>query len=100
MRPSSPEPARLTSRSVSAPCACCLQRATRKAPCVHWWCGWEPDPPEGVEGLSWVLLTSVPVQTLEQAWERVDWDRARWIGEDYHQGLKTGCRIELRQVQS
>ena len=61
---------------------------------------WEPDPPEGVEGLSWVLLTSVPVQTLEQAWERVDWYRARWIVEDYHQGLKTGCRIELRQVQS
>ncbi len=60
---------------------------------------WEPDPPEGVEGLSWVLLTSVPVQTLEQAWERVDWYRARWIVEDYHQGLKTGCRIELRQVQ-
>ncbi len=61
---------------------------------------WEPDPPEGVEPLEWVLLTSVPVQTLEQAWERVDWYRARWIVEDYHQGLKTGCRIELRQLQS
>jgi len=61
---------------------------------------WEPDPPEGVEPLSWVLLTSVPVQTLEQAWERVDWYRARWIVEDYHQGLKTGCRIELRHLQS
>src|SRR2546421_649480 len=61
---------------------------------------WEPEPPEGVEGLSWVLLTSVPVQTVEQAWERVDWNRARWIVEDYHQGLKTGCRVEQRQVQS
>src|SRR6266849_4723768 len=61
---------------------------------------WEPQPPEGVQGLEWVLLTSVPTDTLEQAWERVDWYRARWIVEDYHQGLKTGCRIELRQVQS
>jgi len=61
---------------------------------------WEPDPPEGVEPLEWVLLTSVPVQTVEQAWERVDWYRARWIVEDYHQGLKTGCRIEQRQLQS
>ena len=61
---------------------------------------WEPEPPEGVEGLSWVLLTPVPVQTVEQAWERVDWYRARWIVEDYHQGLKTGCRIEQRQLQS
>ncbi len=61
---------------------------------------WEPEPPEGVEGLEWVLLTSVPTDTVEQAWERVDWYRARWIVEDYHQGLKTGCSIELRQLQS
>jgi Transposase DNA-binding/Transposase Tn5 dimerisation domain len=61
---------------------------------------WEPEPPEGVEPLEWVLLTSVPVQTVEHAWERVDWYRARWIVEDYHQGLKTGCRIEQRQLQS
>jgi transposase-like protein/transposase Tn5 family protein len=61
---------------------------------------WEPEPPDGVEPLEWVLLTSVPVQTVEQAWERVDWYRARWIVEDYHQGLKTGCRVEQRQLQS
>jgi hypothetical protein len=61
---------------------------------------WEPAPPEGVEGLEWVLLTSVPTMTVEQAWERVDWYRARWLVEDYHQGLKTGCSIELRQLQS
>ena len=39
-------------------------------------------------------------QTVEQAWERVDWYRARWIVEDYHQGLKTGCRVEQRQMQT
>jgi hypothetical protein len=61
---------------------------------------WEPSPPQGVEGLEWILLTSVPTATLEQAWQRVDWYRARWIVEDYHQGLKTGCSIELRQLQS
>ncbi len=61
---------------------------------------WEPEPPEGVEGLNWLLLTSVPVQQVEQAWERVDWYRARWLVEDYHQGLKTGCRIQGRQVQN
>jgi hypothetical protein len=61
---------------------------------------WEPQPPEGVEPLEWVLLTSVPIQTVEQAWEQVDWYRTRWIVEDYHQGLKTGCRVEQRQLQS
>jgi hypothetical protein len=61
---------------------------------------WEPEPPEGVEALEWLLLTSVPTNTVEQAWERVDWYRSRWIVEDYHQGLKTGCRVEQRQLQS
>lgn len=61
---------------------------------------WEPEPPKGVEGLSWLLLTSVAVQSVEQAWQRVDWYRARWLVEDYHQGLKTGCCIEGRQVQT
>jgi hypothetical protein len=61
---------------------------------------WEPQPPQGVEALEWVLLSSIPTETVEQAWERVDWYRARWIAEDYHQGLKTGCRIEHRQLQS
>jgi len=61
---------------------------------------WEETPAEGVEPLEWILLTSVPVQTVEQAWERVDWYRARWVVEDYHQGLKTGCHIEERQLQT
>jgi hypothetical protein len=61
---------------------------------------WELEPPEGEEPLEWILLTSVQVNSSEQAWQRVDWYRCRWIVEDYHQCLKTGCRIEERQVQS
>ena len=77
------------------------QQANYPHPLVGWVVPvWEPQPPAGVEPLEWVLLTSLPIQTLEQAWERGDWYRVRWIVEDYHQGLKTGCRIEQRQVQS
>lgn len=61
---------------------------------------WEEQAPEGEEPLEWLLLTSVPTTTLEQAWERVDWYRQRWLVEDYHQCLKSGCRIEERQLQS
>jgi Transposase DNA-binding len=61
---------------------------------------WEEQPPAGEEPLEWLLLTSVPTTTLEQAWERVGWYECRWVVEDYHQCLKTGCRIEERQVQS
>src|SRR6266581_8702710 len=61
---------------------------------------WEEQAPEGEEPLEWILLTSVPTTTLEEAWERVDWYRHRWLVEDYHQCLKSGCRIEERQLQS
>ena len=61
---------------------------------------WEEQAPEGGEALEWLLVTSVPTTTLEQAWERVDWYQHRWLVEDYHQCLKSGCRIEQRQLQS
>ncbi len=61
---------------------------------------WEEQAPEGEEPLEWILLTSVPTTTLEEAWERVDWYQCRWLVEDYHQCLKSGCRIEQRQLQT
>ena len=61
---------------------------------------WEEDTPEGEEPLEWILLTSIEVTCCQDAWQRVDWYRARWVVEEYHQCLKTGCRIEERQVQS
>jgi len=61
---------------------------------------WEEQAPEGEEPLEWIRLPSVPTTTLEEAWERVDWYRHRWLVEDYHQCLKSGCRIEERQLQT
>jgi hypothetical protein len=61
---------------------------------------WEEKAPEGEEPLEWVRHASVPTTTLDQAWERVEWYRHRWLVEDYHQCLKSGCRIEHRQLQS
>src|SRR5437667_326961 len=61
---------------------------------------WEEQAPEGEEPLEWILFTSVPTTTREHAWERVDWYRHRWLVEDYHQCLKSGCRIEERQLQT
>jgi hypothetical protein len=61
---------------------------------------WEREPPEGVEALEWLLLTSVAVISEEDAWERVQCYRRRWIVEDSHQCLKTGCQLEARQLQT
>lgn len=58
---------------------------------------WEPNPPAGVEPLEWMLLTNVAVNTVDDAWERVDWYKCRWILEDYHKTLKSGCSVEDMQ---
>lgn len=61
---------------------------------------WETQPPAGEdEPLEWMLLTSVMTQVVDEAWERVAWYKCRWISEDYHQCLKTGCSIEKRQLR-
>ncbi len=61
---------------------------------------WEEQAKDREEPLEGILLTSVPTTTLEQAWERVEWYRHRWLVEDYHQCLKSGGRIEERQLQT
>jgi hypothetical protein len=58
---------------------------------------WEPHPPEGVSALEWILLTNVPVETVANAWQRVDWYQRRWILEEYHKTMKSGCSIENMQ---
>lgn len=50
--------------------------------------------------LSWMLLTSLPVDTFEQAAQCVLWYRCRWLIERYHLVLKSGCRIEELQVET
>lgn len=57
----------------------------------------EIDPPAGVESLEWILLTNVPVNDLADANERIVWYKCRWIVEEYHKALKTGCQVEDMQ---
>ena len=42
----------------------------------------------------------MPTTPFQQAWERVDWHRQRWHIEDSHHCLKSGCRIEQRQLHT
>jgi len=73
-----------------------------KAPLAVWLVRvWEADPPDDVdEPLEWVLLTSVPTLSVADAWERAEWYSCRWLVEDYHQCLKTGCSLEQRHLQT
>lgn len=61
---------------------------------------WELDPPPGQERLEWLLLTNEPLRSFEDAYRVVGWYECRWIIEEYHKGMKTGCRIESPQFSS
>ena len=50
--------------------------------------------------LEWILLTTVPVHTPEDALQIVVWYAHRWVIEEYHKALKTGCRFEASQLQT
>ena len=62
--------------------------------------GVETDPPAGVERIEWMLLTSEAVESVAEANERVDWYTYRWLIEEWHKALKTGCRLEASQLKS
>ncbi|MCU0659640.1 MAG: IS4 family transposase [Polyangiaceae bacterium] len=59
----------------------------------------ELDPPEGCNPLSWLLLTSEPVETAEQQLAVLGWYKARWLLEEFNKALKTGCAYESRQLE-
>lgn len=60
----------------------------------------EVDAPAGVEPICWVLLTSLPADTFAQAWTVIEDYEARWLVEEYHKALKTGCRVTDRQLKT
>ncbi len=73
---------------------------TRKEAPIDLWAVhlWEPHPPEGTAAVAWLLLTNVATTSCEDALERARWYGARWGIAVFHRTLKTGCRIEDRQL--
>jgi hypothetical protein len=59
----------------------------------------EAQPPAGEESLDWLLLTNLPVETPEQAIEKLTWYLCRWQIEVYFKILKSGCRVEQLQLE-
>ena len=58
----------------------------------------EVDAPQGVEPIRWTLFTSLPVSNLNEAWKVIEYYERRWLIEEYHKALKTGCQVEARQL--
>ena len=60
----------------------------------------ETKPPAGEEPVEWILLTSLPVDTFEQACLVADYYACRWQIEIYFKVLKSGCQVEKLQLQT
>lgn len=58
----------------------------------------ECEAPQGVVALEWLLLTTLPLGSAEDARDALIWYSRRWGIEVYHRTLKSGCKIEERQL--
>jgi hypothetical protein len=72
------------------------KRSSLDLSCIRVW----EDPlnlpaPDRIE---WLLLTTLPVNSLEDALHAVQLYRQRWLIEEYHKCLKTGCKMENRNL--
>jgi hypothetical protein len=58
----------------------------------------EENPPTGEKAVEWLLVTNLPVENFDQAVEKVRWYAQRFGIEVFFRTLKTGCRMEDRQL--
>lgn len=60
----------------------------------------ETAPAPNLTPLYWCLLTRLPIDTWQQLNEVLSAYEARWCIEEFHMGLKTGCHVEQRQLET
>jgi hypothetical protein len=60
----------------------------------------EVAPPAGAEAIAWLLLTSLPIDNLEQVQAVVRYYCVRWQIEIYFRVLKSGCEVEKSQLET
>ena len=75
-------------------------RRAEHLPPVTVWAVWavEEGPPAETAAVEWLLLTTGVVADAAAAVERLAWYAARWGIEVLHKVLKSGCRLEARQL--
>jgi hypothetical protein len=59
----------------------------------------EVSPPLEEKPLCWLLITTLPITTFDDALQYVDWYSFRWLIERFHYVLKSGCKIEELQLE-
>jgi hypothetical protein len=60
----------------------------------------EENPPEGEEALIWIFLTNLPINNFDDVCKVIKYYLCRWEIELFFKVLKSGCKIEERQLQT
>jgi hypothetical protein len=60
----------------------------------------EVNAPKGVTPIRWILLTSLPINSLNAAWTVIEYYEKRWLIEEYHKVMKSGCSIERHSLRT
>lgn len=58
----------------------------------------ETNPPQGKQAVHWVLLTDLPLETLDECRKVLAIYACRWMIEEWHKALKTGLKVEASQL--
>lgn len=60
----------------------------------------EESPPSDAEPVEWLLLTTLTIDSPQDALRTLEWYACRWGIEVWHKVLKSGCQIEARELQT
>lgn len=60
----------------------------------------ERTAPTGRPRIDWKLITDLPITSLQEAIEKLDWYAQRWKIEVFHKILKSGCRAEEAKLRT
>ena len=78
-----------------------LGKGTKRQPLsLHVVYAKECNPPVGIKGIEWMLLTDLNVEGFEQARMIIEWYRCRWGIETYFRVVKGGCLIQSNRFRT
>lgn len=60
----------------------------------------EECPPANEQRVEWILLTSLPIDSVEQVRQVIGYYCVRWMIEIFFRVLKSGCRVEERRLET
>ena len=77
----------------------CPPRSSLPAVTVHIVLVSEPHPPAGEAAVEWILVTTLPIQTVAQVRQIIQYYCVRWMIEILFRTWKSGCRVEQRRFE-